>query len=148
MKKVACPLFLPYMIADGMNGAYLFLLWASIFLLVCVVGSIGPLALVGIVMLGAFLQSFFSQFINWSLSDSQDPFHFKLDSKAIATGIIGIVAAITLGAGLLALSLAAVPFAAFVTASIIIYATAGLCDFMLFWSMNDDVINRERLLYV
>jgi hypothetical protein len=125
-----------YMISGGMNGAWLFLLWASVFLLVCVLGSISFLYLIAAVIGGALINSIGSQliYISTGLQNS-----LNISGQTIALGLLGIIAGITLGAGLLALSAAALPTAVFALAAFILYGTAGVFDFLLFWSKNQEM---------
>lgn len=132
-----------YMISGGSNGAYLFLLWASVFLFVCVFGSLGPLALIVAVVIGALVNLFGSQTIKiaFGLQNSNE-----ITMKSLLLGSVGIIAAIALGAGLLALSAAAVSTAVFALLALILYATAGGLDFLLFWCKKYDYFI-ERLYY-
>jgi len=129
-----------YMLGGGLSGGWHFLLWASVFLLVCVLGSISFPLLIAAVIGGALINSIGSQLINISLGLQNS---LTINGQTIALGVIGIIAGITLGAGLLALSAAAVPTAVFALAALILYGTAGVFDFLLFWSNNQWPLRRR-----
>jgi len=134
-----------YMISGGLSGGCLFLLWASVFLLVCVLGSISLPLLIAAVIGGTLINFFGAQLININLGFQNS---VNISSKSITTAVIGIIASVILGAGLLALAAVALPTAVFALAALIFYGVAGVFDFLLFWSKNQNMPLVKRSAYV
>jgi hypothetical protein len=121
-----------YKIGGGANGMWMFLLWASIFLLVAVSGGWLALALAVSEVIGTTLATVFgaiigiigTYFIRHAFGEE-----FELNSF---TAITDIVAQLIIGAGIVALGAAELPLLPFILGCIILYSAAAMVDFIIF----------------
>ena len=118
-----------YLISGGLNGAFLFLLWASTFLLVVALSTLGVLPLIVAPILGALINLFGSQKIKieFGILNSYD-----INSQNISLSVLDIISQLSLGAGLFALGLVSVPIWAFSVAAILLYSIMASFDFLIF----------------
>jgi transglutaminase-like putative cysteine protease len=138
-----------YMISGGANGVWLFLLWAGVFLFVCALGALGPLGLVIGIVAGALIEYFGAQSIKVAYGIQNS---YAITAQGILGSVLSIITGLAMGAGLLALSAmfdaALIPVAVFAVAALILYASAAIVDYLLFWSKNQIIPSMGRTVNV
>lgn len=106
-----------YIITGGSSGVYLFILWASCFLLAAVGGVPGILA-----------ATFLGVYGTIKIKEA-----FGMDvSINVPTLIVNLIAQTILAAGIVLLAAAGLPVLVFAIAAIILYSAAAMLDFLIF----------------
>ena len=120
-----------YMISGGTNGMYLFILWASCFLLAAVGGVPG-------LLVGTF-------FGIWGSIEIKEAYGMNASTN-IPTAFVNIIAQTILAAGIAALAVAELPLMLFSVACIILYTTAAILDYLIFMYTYNRVNIFQRFL--
>lgn len=128
-----------YLISGGSNGMEMFVLWASIFLLVAVLGELfaGWLVALGVGLLTASISGVMIAvlvgaaigIIGTYLIKTANGESFELN---IYTTVIDVVAQLAIGVGIAALALAELPLLPFILCCLVLYSVIALLDFVIF----------------
>lgn len=121
-----------YMISGGLNGAWMFVLWASVFLLVAVLGGWIAAAIAVSEVIGALisvLAGAVAGIVGTLLI--RDAFGKNLEINVYTT-VIDVVAQLVIAAGIASLGVAGLAWLPFILGCLILYSVAALIDFLIF----------------